>query len=75
MILKKAEVIRDLLNLRDELVSQLNDLMDCKSIRGDICFGKNGRGINWSRDSWQVKCLIEGINQEIKKVEEKILEF
>ena len=75
MTLEQAVKVKQLLTLRDSLLSQLRDLDKCDSISGHINEGGNGLGFRWNNNSWQIKCLIEGIKKEIQSVEETILKL
>lgn len=75
MTLEKANEIRKLLNLRDDLISQLKDFKDCTCIDGHINDGVNGLGFRWDKDDRQIKYLIDGATKEIRDIEEMISNF
>ena len=70
--LEKANEIRKLLNLRDYLISQLDDFKKCTSIDGHINDGTNGLGFKWEKEDRQIKYLIDGATKEISKIEQII---
>ncbi len=72
MTLDKAMEIKNLLNDRDCLISQLRNLAGCESITGHINDNVNGLGFRWEKDSLQVKWLLKGLKEEIRRVEEAI---
>ena len=75
MTLEKANEIRKLLNLRDYLISQLDDFKKCTSIDGHISDGVNGLGFRWDKDDRQIKYLIDGATSEISKIEQIIADI
>lgn len=75
MTLEKANEIRQLLNLRDYLISQLDDFKKCTSIDGHINDGTNGLGFKWVKEDRQIKYLIDGANREISKIEQIIADI
>ena len=72
MTLEQAQEIRELMNERGDLFSELRDLVSCDSIDGHINEGENGLGFRWDSNSIEVKWLIKGITVEIERIEETI---
>lgn len=72
MTLEKAIEIKNLLNARDNLISEIRELQNCESITGHINDRVNGLGFRWEKDSLQVKWLLKGLKEEIRRVEEAI---
>lgn len=72
MTLEQADNIRELLNHRDTLLSELRELEECSSVSGHINDGVNGLGFAWGRHSRQVKYLIDGITADIYTIEQRI---
>lgn len=75
MTLEKANEIRKLLNLRDYLISELNEFKKCDSISGNINRDSNGLGFKWEKEDRQIKYLIDGANSEISKIEQIIADI
>jgi hypothetical protein len=75
MTIKEAEHIAKILECRKELMSELRDLDQCKSITGHINDGVNGLGFGWAQGSRQLKYLIEGTKAELARVEEVISKY
>lgn len=72
MTLEKANEIRKLLNLRDYLISELNEFKKCDSISGNINRDSNGLGFKWEKEDRQIQYLIDGAASEISKIEQII---
>lgn len=72
MTLEKANEIRKLLNLRDYLISELDNFKKCDSISGHINRDANGLGFKWEKEDRQIKYLIDGAASEISKIEQII---
>lgn len=72
MTLEKANEIRKLLNLRDYLISELDEFKKCDSISGNINRDSNGLGFKWEKEDRQIKYLIDGATSEISKIEQLI---
>lgn len=72
MTLEQAIEIKNLLNVREYLISQIRELQNCKSIDGHINDGVNGLGFSWDKNSLQVKWLIKGLREELTRIDEAI---
>lgn len=72
MTIGQADTIRHLMNMRDQLNQELNDLVRCESIDGHINDGVNGLGFRWGKDSRPIHYLIEGTKREIADIDETI---
>lgn len=72
MTLEKAIEIKNLLNARDGLISQIREFQNCDSIDGHINDGVNGLGFRWDKNSIQVKWLIKGLKEELTRIDEAI---
>lgn len=75
MTLEKANEIRKLLNLRDYLISELDEFKKCDSISGNINRDSNGLGFKWEKEDRQIKYLIDGAASEISKIEQIIADI
>lgn len=75
MDLERANKIRILLNVRDELLSDLAEYEKCDSITGHINRNNNGLGFRWDRGDRELQYLIEGAKKHIREIESSILNF
>ena len=73
MTLEEASTIRELLNCRDNLITELKEYEHCNSIDGHINDGVNGLGFRWEKNSRQIRYLMNGTMQEIANIEDRIL--
>ena len=72
MDLSKAEKTRALLNTKDDLVKQRNEISSCTCIRGDIVTGQNGRPFRIEKGHFYIDYIIKGLGKDIEKIEREI---
>lgn len=72
MTLEMAQEIRELMTVRNLLISDLERFQECDSITGNINKDSNGLGFRWDKNSREIKCLIDGIERQIQYIEETI---
>lgn len=72
MTLEAATEIQKLLNLKDRLLSHLADFEVIDVIRGDVVTGKNGHPFTWNAQSREIRYIREGLEREIKSIDEQI---
>jgi hypothetical protein len=72
MTIEQADVLRNLLNERDALLSSLDDIRACTVIRGEISDGVNGRPFTWKPGSVYHTVLVKGLSEEIAAFDDYI---